>query len=167
MFEEAIAVFTREPLDDILQHGRSHAWALNPNRARTSRYLVCIQNHPYNKDVFLVGKISDVTPEGDRWQICISEYACHTVENAWGGWRNPVRYTTLREMGIDLNELTFRSIADEQRNQSITTDQQAPAVAPRRQDDGPIAPLSIAQAKAGLALYYKVSQEAIEIVIRG
>jgi hypothetical protein len=181
MSDECIAVFTVESPHRILQQGGSRAWALASSRARKCRYLVCVQNlyHP-GRDfsdafephgaVFLVGKISDVIPDllsNDRWQICISEYALHTVMNAWKGWRNPVRYTTLREMGIDLEALTFRSVSDGQRDLSITTDQLAPTVAPRKQDDGPIAPLSIAQAKAGLAAYYGVSQEAIEIVIRG
>jgi hypothetical protein len=181
MSDECIAVFTVESPHRILHQGGSRAWALASNRARKCCYLVCVQNlyHP-DRDfseasephgaVFLVGKISDVIPDstlGDRWRICISEYALHTVMNAWKGWRNPVRYTTLREMGIDLEALTFRSVSDGQRDLSITAGQQAPTVATKKQDDEPIAPLSIAQAKAGLAAYYGISQEAIEIVIRG
>lgn len=183
MSDECIVVFTGESHRRILHQGGSRAWALAPNRARKCRYLVCVQNlyHP-GRDfsdvsethgaVFMVGKISDVIPDPEvpssgRWQIRISEYALHTVMNAWKGWRNPVRYTTLEEMGINLEELTFRSVSDGQRDLSITTDQQVPAVTPGKQDNGPIIPLSIAQAKAGLAVYYGVSQEAVEIVIRG
>jgi hypothetical protein len=49
----------------------------------------------------------------------------------------------------------------------MTPDQQVPALAPGKQDDGSVVPLSIASAKASLAAYYGVGQEAIEIVIRG
>jgi hypothetical protein len=181
MSDECIAVFTGESPHHILRQGGSRAWVLAPNRARKCRYLVCVQNqyHP-DRDfsdasephgaVFLVGKISDVIPDSsrsDRWQIRINEYTLHAVMNAWKGWRNPVRYTTLEEVGINLEDLTFRSVSDGQRDLSITTDQQVPAVAQGKQDNGSITPLSIAQAKAGLAVYYGVSQEAVEIVIRG
>jgi len=122
--------------------------------------------------VFMVGKISDVIPDpqepsGGRWQICISEYTIHTVMNAWKGWRNPVKYTTLEEMRIDREALAFRSVPDGQRDLGLTTGQQVPALAPSQQDDGSVVPQSIARAKAGLAAFYGVSPEAIEIVIRG
>src|SRR5579863_1129888 len=111
MSDECIAVLTVENPHRILHQGGSRAWALASNRARKCRYLICVQNL-YHSDrdfsdasephgsVFLVGKISDVIPDSirsDRWKMCISEYALHTVMNAWKGWRNPVRHTTLRE----------------------------------------------------------------------
>ena len=181
MSDECIAVFTVESPHRILQQRGSRSWALAPNRARKCRYLVCVQNqyHP-DRDfsdasephgaVFMVGKISDVIPDpsrSDRWQICISEYSIHKVKDAWKGWQNPVRYSTLEEMGINLEALAFHSVSDGQRELEIMTGQQVPAVAPRKQDDGSVVSLSIASAKAGLAAYYGVSQEAIEIVIRG
>ncbi len=183
MSDECIAVLTVESPRRILHQGGSRAWKLAPNRGRKCRYLICVQNqNNLDRDfsdaseahgaVFMVGKISDVIPDpkypsSGRWQICISEYSIHTVKDAWKGWQNPVKYTTLEEMGINLEALAFRSVSDGQRDLGITTGQQVPAVAPRKQDDGSVVFLSIASAKAGLAAYYGVSQEAIEIVIRG
>jgi hypothetical protein len=183
MSDECIAVLTLESFRRILSQGGSRAWKLAPNRARKCQYLICVQNqHHEARDfsdvseahgsVFLIGKISDVIPDpqdpsNDRWQICISEYAHYIVPNAWKGWQNPVRYTTLAEMRINLKEVTFHSISDEQHNVGITNDQQVSTATPSRRDDRAVVPLSIASAKAGLAAYYGVSQEAIEIVIRG
>jgi hypothetical protein len=183
MSDECIAVLTVESLRRILHQGGSRAWKLDPNRARKCRYLICVQNQNHrNRDfsdvseahgtVFLIGEISDVIPDPEepsngRWQICISKYSRHIVPSAWKGWQNPVRYTTLAEMGINPEALAFRPISDGQRNIGITADQQVPALAPSMQDDGSVVPLSIARAKAGLAAYYGVSQDAIEIVIRG
>src|SRR5947209_442436 len=160
MSDESIAVFTSKTFKRILHDGASHSWVLDPNRARKCLYLICLQiRQGPDRDfadvpaepgaVFMIGKISDVIPDpeepgGNRWWICISEYAKYKVLNAWKGWRNPVRYTTLEEMGINLKELTFRSVADGQRDLGITADQQIPAVAPRKQDDGSVViPLSI------------------------
>ncbi len=132
MDNECIVVFTARSSHRILREGGSQAWALDPNRARKCSYLICVQNQN-NPDrdfsdpsaahgaVFMVGKISDVIPALDdpnegRWKICISEYALHTVINAWKGWRNPVRYMTLEELGINLDDLTFYPVVVEQHN---------------------------------------------------
>lgn len=138
MPDEAVAVFTARSTQRILREGGSQAWALDPNRARKCRYLVCVQNqHNPDRDfsdateahgaVFLVGKISDVIPapedpDGGRWQIRISGYSTHIVMNAWKGWRNPVRYTTLKEMGVELEKQTFHSVAQAQQVKVITYD---------------------------------------------
>ncbi len=31
-----------------------------------------------------------------------------TIPEKWGEWRNPVKYTTLEELGIDLDKLKFK-----------------------------------------------------------
>jgi hypothetical protein len=182
MSDEAVAVFTARSPHRILKEGGSQAWTLDPTRARKCRYLICVQNQN-NPDrdfsdasephgaVYMVAKISDVVPSkddpGTRWKICISDYSIHTVMNAWKGWRNPVRYTTLEEMGINLDELKFHPITDAQRDLGVSVDQQAPRETPKEQDDGSVVPLSMADAKPRLAAYYSVPPDAIEIVIRG
>lgn len=182
MPDEAVAVFTARSPQRILREGGSQAWALDPIRARKCRYLICVQNQnnpdrdfsdasePHGS-VYMVCKIADVVPSqddpGNRWKICISEHSVYPVMNAWKGWRNPVRYTTLAEMGIDPDKLVFHSIKDVQRDMGVQGDQQAPHEALIEQDDGSIVPLSMAQAKLCLAAYYNVPSEAIEIVIRG
>jgi hypothetical protein len=182
MSDEAVAVFTARSPQRILREGGSQAWALDPARARKCRYLICVQNQnnpdrdfsdasePHGS-VYMVGKISDVVPSqdepGNRWKICISEYSVHPVMDAWKGWRNPVRYTTLEEMGINPQKLAFHSVADVQRDLCGRANQREPHEALEAQDDGSLTPLSMAQAKPRLAAYYSVPAAAIEIVIRG
>ncbi len=182
MPDEAIAVFTARSPQRILREGGSQAWALDPNRARKCRYLICVQNQnnpdrdfsdasePHGS-VYMIGRISDVVPSqddpGDRWKICIGEYSAHIVMDAWKGWRNPVRYTTLEEMGINLDRLVFHPVKDVQRGREMPVDQQAPHEASKEQDGGSVVPLSMAQAKPRLAAYYSVPLKTIEIVIRG
>ena len=182
MSDEAVAVFTARSPQRILREGGSQAWALDPTRARKCRYLICVQNQnnpdrdfsdasePHGS-VYMVCKISDVVPSqdepGNRWKICISDYSVFPVMDAWKGWRNPVRYTTLEEMGIDPDKLVFHSVKDVQRDMGVPVEQQALHEALPEQDDGSIVPLSMAQAKPRLAAYYSVPPEAIEIVIRG
>lgn len=182
MSDEAVAVFTARSPQRILREGGSQAWALDPTRARKCRYLICVQNQN-NPDrdfsdasephgaVYMVGKISDVVPSqdkpGNRWKICISEYSVYPVMDAWKGWRNPVRYTTLEEMGVNQDKLVFHPVADVQRDMGVPGNQREPHEAPKEQEDGSVAPLSMAQAKPRLAAYYSVPPDAIEIVIRG
>ena len=75
---------------------------------------------------FLVGRIADVvrSPENDsRWLIRIDAYARIALPEAWRGWRNPVRYTTLEELGVDPATLAFQPLPAD-----------TPAVAPNAED---------------------------------
>jgi hypothetical protein len=183
MTDEAIAVFTARSPQRILREGGSQAWALNASRARKAQYLVCVQNqHNPDRDfsdatgahgsVILVAKISDVIPapeepEGGRWMICFDEYSylppSPQPQDVWQGWRNPVRYTTLEEMGVELDNLIFHPAAELRDEQ----ERSKPSPKPVTIDDGTVAPLSISQAKEGLAAFYGLETSAIEIVIRG
>jgi len=165
MSHSAILVFTARSPNRILAEGGSQAWVLDRRRARQAEYLVCAQNTQTNwgdatephGTAFLVGRVADVirSPEDeDRWLIRISEYAQIDLPDAWQGWRNPVRYTTLEEIGIDPATLTFKPIPE------MSED-------PVSADDAGVKPLTIAEAKAGLAAQFSVSVDAIEITIRG
>ena len=94
----------------------------------------------------MVGKISSIEPSPDRDKkkiICISEFAVIDLPNQWHG-RNPVRYTTLEDLGIDPSKLSFQKVIVTKSNS-----------------------LTIAQAKAGLSEHYGVSPDNIEITIKG
>ncbi len=182
MSDEAVAVFTARSPQRILREGGSQAWALDPVRARKCKYLICCQNqHNADRDfsdasephgtLFLVGKIRDVVPASDddaggRWRIEISEYCVHRVPDAWQGWRNPVRYTTLKEMGVNPAELQFHDVSDVQADLGGPL-RANPAQATKMAGDSSAAPLSIAAAKGGLSAFYGVGLDAIEIIIRG
>jgi len=175
-----VAVFTARSPQRILKEGGSQAWALDAARVRTLPFLVCIQNQnnpdrdfsdasePHGS-AYLVGRISDVVPSPEdptsgRWLIQISEYS--TVQNpanVWQGWRNPVKYGALEDFGIDVNKLVFHSVAEVQKDLAPSPQQ---AISLAAGDEG-TAPISIGAAKRGLAAFYGVPPEAIEIVIRG
>lgn len=170
--KDAIAVFTARSPKRILEEGGSQAWVLNPARAKLATWLVVTQNR-HNPDhefsdatephgaAFMVGKISGISRSGDgpnRWLIEIDEYAEVAVPDAWQHWRNPVRYTTLEEMGIDPRKLQFKPVPRAKEEKAGAS---APAAA-----HAP-AGLTIAEAKKALAATYGVKPEAIEITIRG
>ena len=122
---EAIAVLTAKGVATILREGGSCSWVLDPARARRCRWLVCTRNgHPDewareeeapepHRSAFLVGTIRDVVPSPDhegRWLVRPDRYALADLPEAWRGWRNPVRYTTLDELGVDPAGLEFRDM---------------------------------------------------------
>ncbi len=168
MPHSAIAVFTATSRDEILEVGGSAAWVVAEKQARRREFLVCIRNardvdfpdHEPHGTAFLVGRISGLKPHGrdkkgmQRFIIEIGEYALVDYPEKWGEWRNPVKYTTLEELGIDLKKLTFKPMPK-------------PTKTPPPPPDPPKKGLSIAEAKAGLALQFGVPQDAIEILIKG
>jgi hypothetical protein len=169
--ENAVVVFTARSPNRIVREGGSQAWILNPARAKQCTYLVCTQNrnnpdHEFSDateqhgSAFLIGKISAVRQsqaEGDedRWMIAISEYALIDVPDVWKHWRNPVRYMSLDEMGIDPSAMYFHPMP--------------PSEEPPRghQAELPTPVLTIAEAKRQLAAAFGVKPDAVEITIRG
>jgi hypothetical protein len=175
-----VAVFTARSPQRILREGGSGNWTLDAARVRTLPFLVCIQNQnnpdrnfsdasePHGS-AYMVARISDVIPasgegEPERWLIQISEYCTiQNPKNVWQGWRNPVKYGTLEDFDIDVDKLQFHSVSEIQEDLGPPSRKAAPAI----EDDGGTAPISIAAAKKGLAAFYDIAPEAIEIVIRG
>lgn len=163
----AVCVLTARGIEKVLAEGGSQAWVLDAKRARACGHVVCVQNRNTGDDwgkasaphhtAFLVGRLKSIVPceeEGaeDRWKLVFESYAEIDISNAWPGYRNPVFYTSLEDMGIDFDGLNFQPMP-EQEIRSANHD--APAL------------LTIAQAKAGLALTFGVPESAIEIMIRG
>jgi hypothetical protein len=117
---------------------------------------------------FLIGRISDVVrspfadDQEERWLVRLDQFARVSIPNVWDGSRNPVRYTTLEELGIDPGTLRFEPApapVDLLAAEAAVGDG-APAAASVR-------PLTMAEAKRGLAAKFGVRPEDIEIVIRG
>jgi hypothetical protein len=167
----AIAVFTANSRTEILEVGGSAAWVVAEKQARRREFLVCVRNardvdfpdHEPHGMAFLIGRISGLKPHGvdrkgmQRWIIEISEYALVDYPEKWGEWRNPVKYTTLEELDIDPKKLKFKPMP--------TPTKILTPPAPR--EGSKMGGLTIAEAKAGLALQFGVPPEAIEILIKG
>ncbi|MFW9262636.1 hypothetical protein [Nostoc sp. CALU 546] len=169
-------MFTARSPERIIKEGGSQSWILNPARAKLCTWLVCTQNrrnpdHEFSGATephgsgFLLGKISAVSKsqeEGDdnrnRWLIAISEFVLINVHEVWGGWRNPVRYTSLEKLGISIDGMEFQPIPQQSK---------APLHSEQSAISKPTTMLTIAEAKKALATTFGVSPEAVEITIRG
>lgn len=180
MSYNTVVVFTARTVEQILREGGTAAWRVNRRHAQHAGYVVCTRNaHHVATDgpeehgsAFLIGKVSGVVRASDelklvgdtpqkagklRYLIQFSEYARVNVPGVWKGDRNPVKYANLEELGIDVSVLEWEPMPT--------------SPAPIR-DVTPVTctysgPLTMAQAKTGLALTFGVPPEAIEITIRG
>jgi hypothetical protein len=167
---KAIAVFTGKSVERMLEEGGTSAWVLNPARAEEYDYVVCTRNVDWREgdeahgSAFLVGKVSGVEKlpdERNRYLIRFGEYALTDLPNVWQGWRNPVRYSTLEELGIDLAKLEFRPMPQP------TASTRTAAEAPEKGDGAAVGPSTIIdQAKAGIAAALGLKPSQIEITIR-
>jgi hypothetical protein len=159
-----IAVFTRKSAQEIIEKEGSEAWVLNPQNARRHRYLVCCRNakraevhadEPHAA-AFLVATIDGLRPLArnargqQRYRVGFNKYARVLCPGAWKNWRNPVRYTSLEELGIDPDALEFTKVQD----------------LPSEISSRPGRKLTIAEAKEGLAAMLGISPDAIEITIK-
>jgi hypothetical protein len=167
--EVVLAVLTYKSVDSCLNVGGTQSWALNRAHAMQCRYAVLCRNgkHPEVEDskphgtAFMVGRIADVVPSTDhedRWLITFAEYAEIDVPNVWKGGRNPVSYTTLKDLGVTLDDVKFRPVPQKDRAPSQLT-HVAPSSPPTR--------LTFAEARNALAATLGVKPEAVEITIRG
>lgn len=176
MANDATLVFTAKSIDRILKEGGTSAWRLDRNHARQRPFVICTRNakaswvegQEAHRSAFLVGKVLDVvpcgpTPENDespkhRFLIQFSEFARIEIEDVWSkGDRNPVKYVSLENFGIDASKLNW-----EQMPTLSESDDQHRTLGPIS-----VAPLSIADAKRGLALAFNVAPSSVEITIRG
>ncbi|QAU48723.1 hypothetical protein [Bradyrhizobium guangzhouense] len=166
--DAAVAVFTSETRQEILARAGSRGWVLNRKSVERCPYLVCCRRQDWDnkaegippRTAFLVGRISSLAPleasENSRGQarfhVGISEFAEIAVADVWRKeLRNPVAYSSLKQLGIQLKRLTFQ-----------------PVPAARPTDSGAVrGGLTIAEAKKGLAATFGVRPEDIEITIKG
>jgi hypothetical protein len=172
--ENAIVVFTARSPKRIIREKGSQAWVLNPARAKLCTWLVCTQNR-HNPDhefsdatephgsAFLLCRVSGVCKSeedstGRRWLIVISEFAQIEYPDAWDHRRNPVRYTSLEQLGISLDGVKF---------QPVPSSNEAAALPEPRPAGSHPGMLTISEAKKALALTFGVKPEAVEITIRG
>jgi hypothetical protein len=174
--EDTIVVFTARSPERIVREGGSQAWVLNAARAKGCTWLVCTQNrhnadHEFSDATephgagFLLGKISAIRKsqapgDEDRWLIAISEFARIDMPDLWDHGRNPVRYMSLAQLGIDPKEAKFEPMP-----QGVIA--QPPAGAVTASGAQPVATLTIAEAKRALAAAFGVKPDAVEITIRG
>jgi hypothetical protein len=188
--DTAIIVFTFKSVERLIREGGTSSWRLDRNHVRRCAFAVCtrnttrneaaeddlrdsahVDNAPKTEDhqsAFLIGKISNVVPcpilgDRKRYLIQFSEYARVNIPDAWRGSRNPVKYSSLKELGIDPAALNWEPMPAPSALKS------APTASKKAVEGGgdTTGPLTMADAKKGLALTFGVAPEAIEIIIRG
>ena len=174
MSNNTIIVFTGKSIDTLLREGGTSSWRLDRNHARQCTFAVCTRNskidwvegQEQHGSAFLIGKVGGVVPtpedERSRYLIQFSEYTLVNLPETWKGDRNPVKYGTLEQLGIDPSKLEWKPMpakAQPRRNATQEVD--------HRLDNTAVRPLSMDLAKRGLALTFGVRPEAIEITIRG
>jgi hypothetical protein len=178
MANDTVVLFTAKSDERILREGGTSSWRLDRNHARQCTYAVCTRNSnagwvegmEEHHSAFLIGKIREVvpctpTPENNesaekRYLIQFTEFARVNLANIWKGDRNPVKYTSLESLGIDPSLLQWEPMP-ESASQSERKSQTS------KSERTVIQPLTMAEAKKGLALMFNVAPEAIEITIRG
>jgi len=171
MSTPCLVVLTGRGTDRILSEGGSQAWRLNYENAKRYPYCVCVQNQKVHwggadnehHHAFMIGRIKEIVPAPDapdRYMVVFSEYAEIDHPDAWPGLRNPVRYATLEEFGItDPSVLSWTPMPPITVRSSISP-------ANEDEDKDGFGPLTIPEAKAGLALGLGVPETAIEITVK-
>jgi hypothetical protein len=178
MSKEVVVVFTAKLPERILAEGGTSAWRLDPNRVSRCDFVVCTRNarakwsrgQEAHHSAFLVGRVSDVvrcppTPENDeapnnRYLILFNEFARVDIPNYWEGDRNPVVYRKLEDFAIDPLALKWEAMP------KIVPAAELAKI-PAKNHPEAVRPLTMAEAKKGLAMTFNVPPEAIEITIRG
>ncbi|WP_318587889.1 hypothetical protein [Enterobacter hormaechei] len=170
-----ITVLTARGITEILSTGGSQAWRLDASHAAKYEYLVCVQNskkdwgsqEAKHHHAFMVGRISGISraPENPhRWIINISSYAEIDIPEQWDGNRNPVSYRNLKDIGIETNKLEFKAVPKFAPT-SLNVEQAGDEY--EDEEENVVKPLTLKEAKVGLALYFGVNEENIQITIQG
>ena len=167
--DQAIVVFTADTLDTILRQGGSGDWVVSAKKADSRKYIVCCRKPNWSnrkegipgRAAFLIGRVGGLRERPDsgndrdqmRYLIQMADYAELEKPGVWrDDVRNPVAYSTLDDLQIDLRGLKFRPM---------------PAAAEATNESSGAKQMTIADAKKGLAATFGVSPDDIEITIRG
>jgi len=178
-----VEVFTNKSAEFMLKYGGSASWVLSMTNAAALEYCICCRNDERQREddagtrserrneAFLVGKVCgfefvERQNDRDRYLIRFSEYAEVSIPNFRDGLRrNPVAYSDVescRERGLAIGDLNFIPMSPPtKRYTRVRSDDRLPATGATRPG------LSIAEAKEGLALYFDVPVDAIQISISG
>jgi hypothetical protein len=120
MSKDVVMVLTSKCLGTMLAEGGSGNWKANEDRIRRCRWIVAVRNRhtdwsegkEEHGTAFLVGRVAGVkisAEHEDRLVIVFDRYAALNAPNVWpNGFRNPVCYTTLEDLGINSEELKWK-----------------------------------------------------------
>jgi len=156
-------IFTKETKNKIISQGGVIVNTLDRKRMRNVRYVICVQNDlscsgeipERNGAIFFIGIVSHVSEyEKDEshnlYFIHIESYAL--LENRMSdlNWKNPVRYAADTETGINISKIVFFDM---------------PKSEEQKTPERIIKPLTIREAKEGIAKKLGISIDSIKIII--
>lgn len=158
---DIVVVLTSKSIETFFHQGGSGDWVANEDRLAKCTYLIAVanaesnwseHNHEKHRHAFFIGKISGIVPAPEnpkRLIIQFSEYAEIDIPNCWGGQRNPVRYINTEKLDFDPDKFDWKPFPTEYQKPIDT-----------------VKPLSVEEAKLGLAKKFGVAPEQIEIIVR-
>jgi hypothetical protein len=114
-----LVVLTFKSVETCLEVGGTQAWELNRDHALDCDYVVLCRNaipeaegDEKHRSAFLIAHIADVVPSDEtpgRWNVTFDRYARIDIPELWNN-RNPVHYTTLKDLGINPDEIQFKAM---------------------------------------------------------
>jgi hypothetical protein len=159
--ENTVVVFTGLGFENFIDIGGTGHWKASADRISRCQYVVCVRNRfaEWSKSdyshgtAFLVGRNLAVQPSydyDDRFIVTFEEYANINIPEAWSGNRNPVAYQSITDFNLNLDALEWLPFP----KKSLTL------------PESRVRPLTIAEAKLGIAKALGISADNIEITIR-
>jgi hypothetical protein len=160
--KDTILVLTYKSIDTMIEQGGCGYWKANAQTLMSCKYLVATRNarskqrqgeEPHGA-AFMVAEVSGVfqaTESSDRYVVALKRFARfkQAVPDVWtSGGSNPVHYESLADLDIDLRKLKWEPW-------------------PGQVAEYVDRPLTMAQAKKGLALTFAVDPDQIEIIVKG
>ena len=158
---DTVVVFTRKNIDVALKQGGIGDWVVDKNRVARCAYVVAVANayHAESRHLpanhchaFLIGRVAGTMPAPEnpgRWIIRLSEYAEVDIPGFCHGQRNPVRFTDISEFAKHPDDLEWKPFPTSHIKPVDT-----------------VLPLTIEEAKRGIAKKLMIAPECIEIIIR-
>lgn len=184
---EVIIAFTSRGLSGqygMAVHGGSGHWTATPKNLSKATYLICVRNRRRDHEewaeedlphgqAFVLAKVTGVTEaprrnpdQKQRYIVLFEEYTEIDVPDAWrkctGGQHFPVAYRSRDDveaaLGLDFDDPSFewKRLSDLQASQADHSDDAEDTSTSSR-------PLTVEQAKQGLAAHFGVNPEQIDI----
>ncbi len=168
--EDIILIRTVKSISTIINEGGLNSLYANKDKLKICKYLIATnsehipQKSTNNEDInrgsaFFIGKISDVrsSSDGRRLNLKFSQYAEVNIENVWKfkDNRNPITYTSKTKF-TNTFEVRFKNLEwiNFPENKSVN------------QIYNEIKPLTINEAKEGIAKTLAILPSCIEIIIK-
>jgi hypothetical protein len=119
MTRDTVMVLTSKSFETMIREGGSGNWKANEESVRRCKWLVAVRNRHSDWSegkedhgtAFLIGRIVGVkpSPKPGRLVIVFDQYAVLDRPATWpAGFRNPVAYTSLKDLGLKSDELKWK-----------------------------------------------------------